>query len=155
PGRDPGQPARRTQCARPRRRGDAGGGHRGRDDGRGRSMTTYRRMLRYLRPHVWPYGILAVVFMLAFSALESSIPFLITFTFDQVFTKQGADMLHLAVVAALGLSSVRGGVGFVADYLNDWIGQRVVTDMRNELTAHMQDLDVAFFNRQRAGQIVS
>ena len=118
-------------------------------------MNTYRRMLRYLRPHVWPYGILAVIFMLAFSGIESSIPFLIKFTFDQVFTKQRAEMLHLAVVAALGLSFVRGGVGFVADYLNDWIGQRVVTDMRNELTAHMQDLDVAFFNRQRAGQIVS
>ena len=62
-------------------------------------MSTYRRMLRYLRPHVWPYGVLAVVFMLAFSGLESSIPFLIKFTFDQVFTKQRAEMLHLAVAA--------------------------------------------------------
>jgi len=118
-------------------------------------MSTYRRMLRYLRPHIWPYGVLAVVFMLAFSGLESSIPFLIKFTFDQVFTKQRPEQLHLAVAAALGLSFVRGGVGFVADYLNDWVGQRVVTDMRDELTAHLQRLDVAFFNRQRAGQVVS
>ena len=33
--------------------------------------------------------------------------------------------------------------------------QRVITDLRNQLTAHMQTLDLAFFNRQRAGQIVS
>jgi subfamily B ATP-binding cassette protein MsbA len=118
-------------------------------------MSTYRRMLRYLAPLVWPYGILAIAFMLAFSALESSIPFLIKFTFDQVFTKQRPEQLQFAVAAALGLALVRGGVGFVADYLNDWVGQRVVTDLRNELTTHLQDLDVAFFNRQRAGQIVS
>src|SRR5262249_48633064 len=37
----------------------------------------------------------------------------------------------------------------------DWVGQRVVTDMRNELTTHLQELDLAYFNRQRAGQIVS
>ncbi|HKA30317.1 MAG TPA: ABC transporter ATP-binding protein, partial [Candidatus Binatia bacterium] len=53
------------------------------------------------------------------------------------------------------LSMLRGIVGFVAGYLNDWVGQRVVTDMRNELTTHLQELDLAYFNRQRAGQIVS
>jgi hypothetical protein len=42
-----------------------------------------------------------------------------------------------------------------AGYLTDWIGQRVMTDLRNELTAHMQRLDLTYFNRRRAGQIVS
>ncbi len=30
-------------------------------------MSTYRRMLQYLRPYVWPQGVLAIAFMLAFS----------------------------------------------------------------------------------------
>ena len=93
--------------------------------------------------------------MLAFSAIESSVPFLIRFTFDQVFAKQRPEHLRIAVVLALGLAVLRGVIGFVAGYLNDWIGQRVVTDVRNELTAHLQRLDLAFFNRNRAGQIVS
>src|SRR5439155_112311 len=53
------------------------------------------------------------------------------------------------------LAVLRGGLDFGSEYLTDWIGQRVVTDLRNELTVHMQRLDLAFFNRQRAGQIVS
>ena len=118
-------------------------------------MNTYRRMLRFLRPYLWPQGALAIGFMLAFSAIESSIPFLIKFTFDQVFTQQHPEHLRVAVGLALGLALVRGGFGFLAGYLNDWIGQRVVTDVRNALTTHLQHLDLAFFNRHRAGQIVS
>jgi ATP-binding cassette, subfamily B, bacterial MsbA len=118
-------------------------------------VKNYRRLLGYLRPHVWPHGVVAVVCMLGFSAVEGSIPFLARFTFDQVFKKQHPEALPLAVVGVLVAALLRGGLDFGASYLTDWIGQRVVTDLRNELTAHMQRLDLSFFNRRRAGQIVS
>jgi len=115
----------------------------------------YRRLLGYLRPYVWPHGVLAVVCMLAFSGVESSIPFLAKFTFDGVFTRQNMEALPYAVAGVLVLALLRGGLDFGSKYLTDWIGQRVVTDLRNEITAHLQTLDLAFFNRRRAGQIVS
>jgi ATP-binding cassette, subfamily B, bacterial MsbA len=117
-------------------------------------VSTYRRMLRYLRPYIWPHLVLAVLFMLLYSAIESSVPFLIKFAIEQVSSKEPGD-LPLVVGLALSLALMRGGIGFIAGYLNDWIGQRVVTDLRNEVTAHLQRLDLTFFNRQRAGQIVS
>jgi subfamily B ATP-binding cassette protein MsbA len=118
-------------------------------------MKTYRRLLGYLRPYVWPRGVLAVGLMLGFSALESAVPFIVRYTFDQVFTQQKSSALSFAVLAVVGVGVVRGVLGFGASYLMDWIGQRVITDLRNELTRHMQTLDLAFFNKQRAGQIVS
>jgi subfamily B ATP-binding cassette protein MsbA len=118
-------------------------------------VKTYRRLLGYVRPYVWPRGVLAIAFMLAYSALESSVPFVVRYTFDQVFTQQRSAALWLAVVAVAGLGLLRGALSFGSGYLTDWIGQRVITDLRNELTRHMQSLDLAFFNRQRAGQIVS
>jgi len=118
-------------------------------------MTHYRRLLSYLRPYVWPQAVVAVVCMLAFSGVESGIPFLAKYTFDQVFTQQHLDALPLAVVGVLALALVRGGLDFVSSVMSDWIGQRIVTDLRNQLTAHLQRLDLAFFNRHRAGQIVS
>jgi subfamily B ATP-binding cassette protein MsbA len=118
-------------------------------------MRHYRRLLGYLRPYVWPRGVVAVICMLAFSGVESSIPFLAKFTFDQVFTQKQLDALPWAVVGVLVLAVLRGGLDFSAKYMSDWVGQRVVTDLRNALTTHLQRLDLAFFNRQRAGQIVS
>ena len=118
-------------------------------------MKQYRRLLGYLRPYLWPRFALAVACMLAFSAVEASVPFVVKFGFNEVFNKQHSEALSLVVVLVLGAAFLRGGLDFGAGYLNDWVGQRVVTDLRNELTAHMQRLDLAFFNRRRAGQIVS
>jgi subfamily B ATP-binding cassette protein MsbA len=118
-------------------------------------MRSYRRLLSYLRPYLWPHGVLAVVCMLSFSGVESAIPFLAKYTFDQVFTQQRVEALPLAVAGVLVLALVRGGLDFASHVLSDWVGQRVVTDLRNQLTAHLQRLDLAFFNRHRAGQIVS
>jgi subfamily B ATP-binding cassette protein MsbA len=118
-------------------------------------VKTYLRLLRYARPYVWPRGVAAIVFMLGYSGLESSLPFVIRYTFDRVFTQQQATALWVAVVAVIGIGVSRGGLSFGSGYLTDWVGQRVITDLRNELTRHMQVLDLAFFNKQRAGQIVS
>jgi len=118
-------------------------------------VNLYRRLLGYLRPYVWPHGIVAVIAMLAFTTVEGSVPFVAKYTFDQVFTQRHLDALPFAVVAVLAVSLLRGGLDLGSGYLTDWIGQRVVADMRNELTAHMQRLDVTFFNRRRAGQVVS
>src|SRR5262245_26747009 len=118
-------------------------------------MPNYRRLLAYLRPYVWPQGVFAVGFMLAFSAVEGSLPFLAKYFFDRGTSPQHPEALPLAVVSIVTAAFLRGGFDFGASYLNDWIGGRVVADLRNELTAHMPSLDLAFYNRRRAGQIVS
>jgi len=118
-------------------------------------MRHYQRLLGYLRPYIWPRGVLAVICMLAFSGIESSIPFLAKYTFDQVFTEKHLDALPFAIIGVVVLALGRGFLDFAAKYLSDWVGQRIVTDLRNALTAHLQTLDLQFFNRQRAGQIVS
>ncbi len=118
-------------------------------------MRHYQRLLGYLKPYLWPRGVLAVLCMLAFSGIESSIPFVAKYVFDQVFTAKHIDALPWAILGVFVLAIGRGFLDFAAKYLSDWVGQRIVTDLRNALTSHMQGLDLAFFNRQRAGQIVS
>jgi len=145
-------------------------------------MKQYRRLLSYLRPYIWPYEVVAIACMLGFSAVDTGIPLLAKFAFDYIFDHvldgvsfrhMSADQLHrlasispeqlqhlrdvlpYAVVGILAASFLRGGFDFGSSYLTDWIGQRVMTDLRNELIEHMQRLELAFFNRRRAGQIVS
>jgi subfamily B ATP-binding cassette protein MsbA len=93
--------------------------------------------------------------MLASGVVEGAIPFVVKLTFDGLLDARDAGVLRLAALAVLVLALVRGAVGYGAGVLSDWIGQRVVTDLRNALAGHLQDLDLAFVNRERAGQIVS
>jgi ATP-binding cassette, subfamily B, bacterial MsbA len=118
-------------------------------------MRYYTRLLSYLRPYVWPQGVFAVAFMLAFSMVEGSLPFLAKFFIDRVFASQHPESLPFAVVGVVSAAFLRGGFDFGASYLSDWIGGRVVADLRNEITAHMQRLELDFYNRRRAGQIVT
>src|SRR5262249_29920603 len=148
-------PPRGSSASRHGRRRAARRDHRRRDARREAGVNQYRRLLSYLRPYLWPQGVAAVAFMLAFSGIESSVPFLAKFTFDQVFTQHHDEALGWAVVGAVVVGLLRGGLTFVTGYLTDWIGGRVVADLRNQAIGHLQTLDVGFFNRQRAGQIVS
>ena len=117
-------------------------------------MKQWWRLIRYVRPYVWPYGVLAIICMLGFSALETAIPFIGRYIVNYVFTGH-PEALRWAVLMVFGAAFLRGVTSFGAGYFTDWVGQRIVTDLRDELTAHLQSMDVAFFNRQRAGQIVS
>jgi ATP-binding cassette, subfamily B, bacterial MsbA len=118
-------------------------------------VTKYWRLLGYLRPYVWPRAVVAVILMLAFSGVEGLIPFVSRDVLNRILQDKDLGSLRVVVPAVVAVAFVRGFLDFGSQYLTDWIGGRVVTDMRRQLTAHLQCLDLAYFNRRRAGQIVS
>src|SRR5262249_57699499 len=82
-GHRPG-PARGAAPARAGRGGRPGRGDRVRDATDAAAMKHYRRLLGYLRPYVWPYGIIALGCMLVSNAVEGAIPLLAKYTLHQV-----------------------------------------------------------------------
>jgi subfamily B ATP-binding cassette protein MsbA len=120
-----------------------------------RRPTAACRVLACLRPYLWPHVLLVIALMIGSSAVESVVPVLARFTFDHVFMAGRGEMLRWAVAGIVGLAFIRGVLDFGGTYGADWISYRVVADLRKALTAHLQDLDLAFLARSRAGQIVS
>ena len=114
-----------------------------------------RRLLTYLRPYWWPHFALAIVCMLLFSATNGVMPFLIRHVFDDVFTNK--NLLALKVLPAVIVATFvfRGIVGYGSTYLTEYVGQRIVADLRNALNDHIQHLSLSFFNRTPTGTVVS
>lgn len=115
----------------------------------------YLRLLSYLRPYVWPYFVGSMACMLLFSAAEATIPFLVRMIFDDVFASRDLSALRFVAVGVLVVSCLRGGLNFGGSVLSAYVGQSVVNDLRNSINDHLQGLSLSFFNRMRAGQIVS
>jgi subfamily B ATP-binding cassette protein MsbA len=115
----------------------------------------YRRLLIYLRPYWWPHFVLAIVCMLLYSATNGVMPFLIRHIFDDVFSNK--DLFALKVLPAVIVATflVRGVVGFGSNYITEYVGQRIIADLRNALNDHIQNLSLSFFNRTATGTIVS
>jgi subfamily B ATP-binding cassette protein MsbA len=115
----------------------------------------YRRLLHYLRPYVWPHFVAATACMMLFSATEGGIPLLVKLVLDEVFSKRDMGALRLAVIGILVVALLRGALNFAGSYLGEYVGQKIVNDLRNEINDHIQGLSLRFFNRVRAGQVVS
>src|SRR5262245_26025710 len=103
-------------------------------------MPLYRRLLVFLRPYLWPHFALAVVCMLLFSATNGVMPFLIQHVFDDIFAGKNLLALKIIPVAVIGTFLIRGVVGFGSTYLTEYVGQRIVADLRNALNDHIQHL---------------
>ena len=59
------------------------------------------------------------------------------------------------IIFLLAIFLVKNVFDFLRNYLVAWIEQAVTRDLRNEVYAHLVDLDLVFFGRTRVGQIIS
>ena len=133
------------------RRG-SGDADTGRERGPG---ATYLRLLRYLRPYVWPWFVVAVVAMLLFSATTGVLPFLVERVFDDIFAARNATALRVLPAAIVVIFLFRGATSFAQNYLMDLVGQRIICDLRNDMNEHIQGLSLSFFNRSQTGDLLS
>ncbi|MFP6662957.1 MAG: lipid A export permease/ATP-binding protein MsbA [Deltaproteobacteria bacterium] len=117
--------------------------------------SNYRRLLNYLRPHIWPRFAVAIMATIIFSATNGVLPFLIRFIFQDIFDDKDVQKLAIMPFAVLGLFLFRGVANFASSYLTEWVGQRVIADLRADLNRAIQHLPLSFFNRTPSGTIVS
>lgn len=118
-------------------------------------LRTYKRLMGYLRPYVFPHLALAVVAMLVLSATNGAIPFMAKRFIDQLTTLKNVNTIHALSLAILALFLVRSAASFADDYLNDFLGQRMVLDLRDDLYRRLQYLPLSFFNRTPTAVILA
>ncbi|MCX7819599.1 MAG: ABC transporter ATP-binding protein/permease [Kiritimatiellae bacterium] len=123
---------------------------------RPRALATYRRLLRYVRPHA---GRLAagVVAGLLFAGSTTSMLLVFRHLLTTVFVERVDNLRAALAIAALmpALAAVRGVGFFVSRYLVEWVGHRVVMDLRVAIFDHLQDLSLDFFTQSRTGELIS
>jgi ABC-type multidrug transport system fused ATPase/permease subunit len=116
-------------------------------------MRTFRRLLGFLRPH--RSGV-AWSFALAFGAMGATvlIPYLTGKAIDSVRTSDKHGLTTWAI--AIG---VAGALRLVLSVFRRLVAGRVSLgvelDLRNTLYGHLQRLELAFFDRQQTGQLMS
>jgi subfamily B ATP-binding cassette protein MsbA len=115
----------------------------------------YRRLLRYLRPFVWPRFTVAVVCMVLYSSTNGVMPYMVRSVFDDVFLQKQQWALRVLPIAIVTLFLLRAAMSFSQSYLMEWIGQRVIADIRSQLNAHFQRLSLSFYNHTSTGTLLS
>jgi ATP-binding cassette subfamily B multidrug efflux pump len=113
-----------------------------------------RRLLHFLRPYGRQVA-LALVAIVVGSAASLVQPYLIKVAIDRyIGTRQLAGLNGLAVLYLAVLI-----VAFAAEYVQTWTmqltGQRIMYDLRMAIYAHLQRLDLRYYDRNPVGRLMT
>ncbi len=128
-----------------------------------------RRMLAYLRPYR-PIVATSMVLLTATSVLQTLGPLLTKLAVDRYLVPSGRPM-HTPLDAwlspepwkgvteisllYLGILIANFALDFAQTFLMQWTGQKAMFDLRRDLMAHLQKLDIAFYDHNPVGRLVT
>ena len=116
-------------------------------------MRTYRRLLGFLRPYrLQLWGSLA--FAWAAMGMTVLIPWLVGRAVNAIQDGNKPDLLPLAL-AIVGASILRLGLTVVRRLVAGKVSLGVEFDLRQTFYAHLQKLELGFFDGQQTGQLMS
>jgi len=116
-------------------------------------MRTYRRLMGFLRPYrrqLWGSLVFAWVAM----GMTVLIPWLIGRAVNAIESGDKPDLLPLAIAIVVA-GTMRLGLTMVRRVVAGKVSLAVEFDLRQRFYAHLQRLELGFFDRQQTGQLMS
>jgi ATP-binding cassette, subfamily B, bacterial MsbA len=114
--------------------------------------------LKRIFSYALPYRgrlIAALVASMLGSLLWLAIPLGLRELIDAVFDQGDRQLLNMLTLGLIALFVVQTVLGFAGSYILDWIGERIITDLRMKLYRHLHRLGLRFYSGQRLGEITS
>jgi len=115
--------------------------------------TLYRRLLGYVRPYWWMFGI-AVLGMVAVAAGDLLMAWLVI-PVVQNFQSPDAERTRWLPLVVVAVFALRGIGSYVSEYGMAYTGHRVVYDLRRRLVDKLLALPTPFYDQTAAGVVQS
>ncbi|HEX8834460.1 MAG TPA: ABC transporter ATP-binding protein, partial [Abditibacteriaceae bacterium] len=116
-----------------------------------------KRLMPFLKPHRKAIAG-AMVFMVLSGLLSAAFFYLFETVLRQILRQDDADKMarvNYFMMTVFVWAALRVTVDFSLSYLTQRTGQRILTNLRQRLFEHFQELSVGFFEQRRTGEIMS
>ncbi|MCZ7555146.1 MAG: ABC transporter ATP-binding protein/permease [Bacteroidia bacterium] len=113
-----------------------------------------KRLLIYARPYA-PHIVGAILLTIFISALSPLRPYLTKIAIDDYISVGDSDGLLLIVMLLFASLLVQGAAQYFMTYFTQWIGQRIIVDVRMQIFTKLQRLALRFFDRNPVGRLVT
>jgi ATP-binding cassette subfamily B protein len=112
------------------------------------------RILSYLKPY-WLQFIFVFIAILL-SAGIGLFPSIITGRIvDEALVGKDMKLLIQLLLLAFATLTASEVIGVLESYINAWISQRIIFDMKNQMYDHLQHMPHSFFTTERQGDIIT
>jgi ATP-binding cassette, subfamily B, bacterial MsbA len=114
----------------------------------------WRRLIGYLKPYRARMA-LAILALISSAALSLVFPAVISSVVDSVLQQRDVQLLDQITVGLLVVFFFRSITSLIENYNLNYIGEKLVVDLRLQLYRHLQTLSLGFFASRRVGELVS
>jgi subfamily B ATP-binding cassette protein MsbA len=99
--------------------------------------------------------VLAMICMVFFGLCQGGTAYLAQPAVDGVLIDKNGRMLFLIAAAIIALFLIKGVFDYGQSYLMNYVGQRIVADLREKLYNHLQYFSLSFFTKTPTGVLIS
>ncbi len=111
-------------------------------------------LLKYLKKHT-KVLLIAIACMVIVTLASLAGPFLIKIAVDDYIMEGDMAGLNWVVILMVLSYGIYWLFSYFQTYLSNWIGQKIVGDIREDLYRHLQELSIDFFHKRNTGDIMS
>ena len=121
---------------------------------RGRSLKPLRALIPFIKPYTGTL-VIALLALLVSSAALLAMPMAVRNVIDHGFSAADAANVDRYFLVLMLFAIAIGFFGAARAYFVNWLGERVVADLRSRVFDHVVMMDPAFFERTRIGEVLS
>ena len=118
-------------------------------------LTERHKELLILIKDSWLKLALAAFCSAVVAAMTASSAYLVKPAVEKIFEQKDTQMLMLIPLLVIVVFLIKGIAAYGSSYLLNHIGQTVIKRLRNRLYDHIQELPLAFFQREKTGDLMS
>lgn len=117
-------------------------------------METFNRLLKLAKPH-WGRFLVALLCMLVTGLTTAGLAYIVKPALDEIFLKKNSEMLTWIPLIIIALYLLKGLASYGQTVLMNYIGLRIIADLRNALYRKIQMQSLSFFSRYPTGVLMS
>jgi subfamily B ATP-binding cassette protein MsbA len=118
------------------------------------STQLYLRLLRFVKPYRGVFA-LALLGMMLVAATEPALPAMLKPLLDGTFVEKDERIMAWTPIAIVVLFVIRGIAEYLASFSINWVGNRVVMDLRNAMFDKLLQLPAPYYDNHPAGNLIS
>ncbi len=103
--------------------------------------------------------ILSIILMMLTAVLTAASVYVLKPVIDKIFAnpdqQEALRWIKILPIAIVLIFVLKGFVGYAQKYTIDWVGNKIILNMRKQLYDHITGLSLRFFNNQKIGVLIS
>ena len=113
-----------------------------------------KRLMQYLKP-MWVAIVVSIILLFGATGTELASPWIIKRAIDEHVAIGKVDGLGGMILLLVGVMIAAFVFRFMQTYLTQWIGQRVIFNIRTQLFNHLQKQDLKFVDSHQVGWLMT